>query len=113
MIEPYHTSTIPAKGGWVTASRGLASETEEELRWGGDVRIANKSHQLPKEPRRDLTLSVLRPSFSYRQIFQSFWTNASHYSSSPEGVETVLPHFLARFDRSFSTDSTAIVQRGR
>ena len=72
-----------------------------------------KSHQLPKEPRRDLTLSVLRPFFSYRQIFQRFWTNASHYSSSPEGVETVLLHFLARFDRSFSTDSTAIVQRGR
>ena len=78
----------------------------------GRTCIANKSHQLPKEPRRDLTLSVLRPFFSYRQIFQSFWTGASRCASNPEAVETVLPHFLAGFDRSLWTDSTAVVQRG-
>ena len=74
--------------------------------------IANKSHQLSKEPRRNLTLSVLRPFSSYRQIFQSSWTGASHNASNPEGVETVLPQFSAGFDRSFSTDGTAVVQRG-
>ena len=112
VIQPCHTSTITAKGGWVMASRELASETEEELRWGGDVHVKPKldnyristrplictkpkSHQLPKEPRRDLTLSTLRPFSSYRQIFQSFWTGASHCASNPEGVETVLPQFSA------------------
>ena len=38
MIEPYHTSTITAQGGWVAASRELESEMGEGLR-GGDVRV--------------------------------------------------------------------------
>ena len=39
VIEPYHTSTITAQGGWVRASRELESDMEEGLRWGGDLRV--------------------------------------------------------------------------
>ena len=39
MIEPCHLSTITAQGGWVMTSRGMASEIEEDLRWGGDVHV--------------------------------------------------------------------------
>ena len=39
MIEPYHISTIMAKGRWVIASWGLELETNEVLTWGGDVRV--------------------------------------------------------------------------
>ena len=39
VIEPCHISTITAQGGWVIASSGLRSETEEELSWGGDIHV--------------------------------------------------------------------------
>ena len=65
-----------------------------------------KSHQFLKEPRRHLTLSILGPFFSYRHIFQSFWTGASHYSSNLEGVETVLPHFSVVLTWLWKTVST-------
>ena len=39
VIEPCHISTITAQGGWFIASSGLGSETEEELRWGGDIHV--------------------------------------------------------------------------
>jgi hypothetical protein len=38
-IDPCHISTITVQGRWIMAFRGLGSETEEELRWGGDVRV--------------------------------------------------------------------------
>ena len=39
VIDPCHVLNITAQGRWVTDFRGLGSETEEELRWGGDVRV--------------------------------------------------------------------------
>ncbi|EDR07024.1 uncharacterized protein LACBIDRAFT_299289 [Laccaria bicolor S238N-H82] len=101
-------------GSWLLV--GLESEMDEGLRWEGDIRVEiglmttaciakswtttesvrvidmHETKYSPA-PKRNQDAMTLSPFFSYRRISQSFWTGASHYSSNPEGVATVIPHF--------------------
>ena len=60
----------------------------------------------PAPKRRDPTLSFPGAPFSYRQIFQSFWTGASHSTTRCQRVLLLFSPFLADLAASSSTDSS-------
>ena len=67
------------------------------------------SKDSPAPKRRNPTLSFLRALFSYHQIFQSFWTGASHSTTRCQRVLQLFSPFLADLAASFFTDTKRLL----